>query len=173
MTLWILWHQPQRASPHHNCSRQLLSLWWGSGISLFCRCGPLPFCFRMELLAPPWSVVWKLNKSRYQALALFLWLFLGDWPFLEGLLKHPSRNTHLVGIFVWFVVLTNLMCHDLAPPSVVDISELVLGMVVSPLAVLMIVTSSWRTIIPLCVSPLWEGDFAWAQDMQGGLSTLA
>ena len=88
MTLRILWHQPQRASPQL-CIRHFLALWSGSCISLFCRIGPLPFCFRMVLLAPPWSIVeWKLNGSRYQALISFLWLYWGDCPILEDLLKH-------------------------------------------------------------------------------------
>ena len=58
-------------------------------------------------------------------------------------------NNRLEGILS--VVLTGLPCHDLAPPSVVNISALVLGRVVSPLAVFMIAASSWRTLLCLYV----------------------
>ena len=62
--LWILWHQAERASPQI-CSRHLLVLWSGSGF-LFPRYKPIPFCFRMDLLTPPLSVVArKLNGSRW------------------------------------------------------------------------------------------------------------
>ena len=60
--------------------------------------------------------------------------------------SQPSRRH-----FIWFVVLTGLPCHDFAPPSVVNINALVLGRVVSPLAVIIIAASSWRTLLCLHV----------------------
>ena len=86
-------------------------------------------------------------------------------------LHHPNRclsqpsSRH----FLWFVVLTSLPCHDLAPPSFVNINALVLERVASYDCGKFLKDF----IMPPYVSPLKEGDFARAQDMLCGLSVLA